>query len=192
MGPSTRCQPSSTIWRRPAVYYYLNPIDTGTKAHVDLDGSGCSPRGVGDCRLARVVTRRPPIDVAPQALIDELGLEGLSPSPRHPDLVQTKVMALNSDLTPKSGSLDPVRDTFVDMDAHLALMEMNVSLTFEFIFRELLNSNLSEIRKLPEGQGHIEQFNSFLAEQRAYMNVLREIFSAYGATIADRLNKSRP
>jgi hypothetical protein len=84
------------------------------------------------------------------------------------------VMALNSDLTPKSGSLDPVRDTFVNMDAHLALMEMNVSLTFEFIFRELLNSNLSEIRKLPEGQGHIEQFNSFLAEQRAYMNVLRE------------------
>ena len=110
----------------------------------------------------------------PQALIDELGLEGVSPSPRHPDLVQTKVMALNSDLTPKSGSLDPVRDTFVNMDAHLALMEMNVSLTFEFIFRELLNSNLSEIRKLPEGQGHIEQFNSFLAEQRAYMNVLRE------------------
>jgi hypothetical protein len=110
----------------------------------------------------------------PQALRDELGLEGLSPSPRHHDLVQTKVMALDVNLTPKSGSLGPVPDTFVNMDAHLVLMEMNVSLAFEFLFRELLNSNLSEISQTPKRRVFIEQFNSFLAQQRAHMNVLRE------------------
>ena len=66
--------------------------------------------------------------IGPQeTLSGELGLDSLSPNPRHPDLVQSKVMLLDGNLSPKSGDLGRVRETSVKMDVHLLLMEMNVS-----------------------------------------------------------------
>jgi hypothetical protein len=111
--------------------------------------------------------------IIPVAAENDLKLVNVQPSPRHSGLFETPVTRLDTNLEPMVGPIGKVKEISINCDVHLVLMEMNVSLAYDFMLRDFLRSDFSAMMNARKLEANIKNYNELLSAERSHMASLK-------------------